>query len=178
VNTALLYANYSATGEPTSHYFCGNNRKSPPGAPCMSKAFGPSGNRLAATERVEIRGWVIASQVAEWGFGDANNSEGVPEEYLFDVLLDHGWTPATPADANVFALNTEPAPYGAGSRLFKPWGKILEYLRGGGTAGYGGPADSGAAGPADSGAAGPADSGAPWHRSPKSAPHCRFSERN
>lgn len=30
----------------------------------------------------------------------------MPEEYRFDVLLDHGWAPATPADANVFALNT------------------------------------------------------------------------
>lgn len=56
VNTALLFANYSATDEPASHYFCGNHRKSPPGVPCLSNALDPGGNRLAATERVEIRG--------------------------------------------------------------------------------------------------------------------------
>jgi hypothetical protein len=86
-----FYGSTSTTIIKPSDVFCGNCPKgrkcgefSPPKQGCIAKA-----GKGLAREHVEIRGWVVDPGY----YGDDNN-----EEYIFEVLLDRGWTPIIPTD--------------------------------------------------------------------------------
>jgi hypothetical protein len=98
VRRAALYGSDASTSVRPSDVFCGNRVKGPDRG-CDSKATGPNGNE-PAYEHVEIRGWVV-------GIGGFDGPGSTPEdEFRFDILLDHGWTPASPAAERVRPINT------------------------------------------------------------------------
>ncbi len=97
---ALLYAADSTTQVKPSDVFCGNFVKDSTRS-CTSKATDGNGNR-PAHERTEIRGWII-------GVDGPDSPGDLENEYRFRVLLDYGWTPATPAADGIFPLNTPEA---------------------------------------------------------------------
>jgi len=84
-----------------SDVFCGNWVKQADRA-CTSKATDSNGNR-PAQEHVEIRGWIVGVD------GPDTPGQHPENEYRFNVLLDHGWTPATPSGAGIFPINTPEA---------------------------------------------------------------------
>jgi hypothetical protein len=92
---AALYGSIGATQVRPSQVFCGNRVKQ--GGGCTSKATNSDGE-TPAVENVEVRGWVL--QIT--GFDGPGTSE---DEFRLNVLLDHGWIPASPAadSLNIFA---------------------------------------------------------------------------
>lgn len=95
LNRATLYGSDAATAIKPSDVFCGNWAKRSRQEVCRSKAEDGSGQR-PAFEHVEVRGWVLQPG----GWADNNH------EYVFDLLLDHGWTPASPSAERVRPINT------------------------------------------------------------------------
>jgi hypothetical protein len=104
-----LYGPVSATDTKPSTLYCGSCAKNPSSSPvggcewatnnqCQSKSTDPQGNRIAATEGTEIRGWVTR---LKGGIGITDGGA----EYAFDVLLDFGWVPSSGAAASVTPLN-------------------------------------------------------------------------
>jgi hypothetical protein len=90
-----LYRYAERTNTRPSLVFCGNRVKgSTPG--CTSKATGVNGN-MPAYERVEVRGWVVG--------GDPYFNDG-EDEFIFNLLLDHGWTSDTLSSSGVTPYNT------------------------------------------------------------------------
>ena len=83
-----------------SDVFCGNWVKQADRA-CTSKATDSNGNR-PAQEHVEIRGWIVGVD------GPDTPGQHPENEYRFNVLLDHGWTPATPSGDMGFSRSTHP----------------------------------------------------------------------
>jgi hypothetical protein len=132
-NRAIWYGSYTATDVRASDVFCGNRRKD---GVCLSNSQDPNGVGLPAREHVEIRGWIVGTGE----FKDAENDQNVNEEYPFSVLLDFGWTPASPAAENLQPINTLQqissaitphnaisfgvGPQGIGSTLLDPAGRI------------------------------------------------------
>ena len=94
VNTALLYSNYETGQYDQTDFWCGNRPRGGSNAVCTSKATNASGEM--STRAIEVRGWVIAPP----GYNEKEN------EFIFHLRLDHGWTPASPADQHADPINT------------------------------------------------------------------------
>jgi hypothetical protein len=75
---------------PASWYFCGNGRKVSTSDGCKSAAVYPNDDAL---ERVEVRGWIVASGDPR---ADGSVDNGPDEEFELNLLVDVGWTPSEP----------------------------------------------------------------------------------
>lgn len=95
VKSPIEFYRYDSSGTPRpSWVFCGNLVKEST-QNCSSKATSENGP-TPAYQRVEVRGWVTDIH----GFVDKD------EEFAFNLLLDHGWTPDTLQSSGVTPYNT------------------------------------------------------------------------
>ncbi|SRR6266568_738594 len=97
---SYLHHSTSATVIKPSDAFCGKKPKSSTGGPCD-----PNGNVYGgrAQEHVEIRGWVVEVDGHDHPPCQRCGDETCQDEYRFDILLDHDWTPEA---SGVYPINT------------------------------------------------------------------------
>jgi hypothetical protein len=94
VSTALVYGAYEAGDYNQTDFWCGNRARGGQSQTCASKATDDNGER--PVRQVEVRGWVVSPP----GYNEGEN------EWIFNLLLDHGWTQASPASEHAEPINT------------------------------------------------------------------------